>query len=460
MAGGAAGAPAASVLRDRVRGLLLGAAVGDAVGLGTEFMSRAEAHAAYGALLARRAAGGEDPPRLAYSDFVRDDHRSKWRAGEFTDDTAACVLVARLLLAAPEPQLADPDPCLFAAALREWHRKGFPELGETSGRGMGLTVARVVDDPAFLSAPAQCAKRVWDDGGRTAAANGAVMRAAPAGLLAVAGRQGPERAAAAAAAIAQTTHYDPRSTAVCVAVAGAAGALLLGPDGVPDLAAVREEALRRGVAELKGDAALGAPPPPRWPCPQCTFESAAEAAECEMCGGGRPAQGAALRHNAGFGVAWSGEEHAAARYDAARAAEELRQALWCSSLDALELDDPKRMGYCMKALGCGFWALGEYCGAVREGAAPERAVARALMAITMAAGDADTNGVVAGALLGCAAGAAALPGEWVGGLLHREWLTALADRLADRAAALQHPDGALPPQQPAAGKQPAAAAPL
>lgn len=37
-------------------------------------------------------------------------------------------------------------------------------------------------------------------------------------------------------------------------------------------------------------------------------------------------------------------------------------------------------------------------------------------------GDADTNGAVAGALLGCKLGTSALPPSWVNELKHKDWL--------------------------------------
>jgi len=47
----------------------------------------------------------------------------------------------------------------------------------------------------------------------------------------------------------------------------------------------------------------------------------------------------------------------------------------------------------------------------------------------MEAGDADTNGAVAGALLGCKIGYDALPKDWIGGLREKDWLEVKVDRL-------------------------------
>ena len=38
------------------------------------------------------------------------------------------------------------------------------------------------------------------------------------------------------------------------------------------------------------------------------------------------------------------------------------------------------------------------------------------------AGDADTNGAVAGALLGCKLGVDKIPRSWIGKLCHKKWL--------------------------------------
>jgi ADP-ribosylglycohydrolase len=60
---------------DRAEGALLGHAIGDALGLGTEFLSRER-------VLAWYPQGLRD-----YAQTVRVPHRSKWKPGEATDDT-------------------------------------------------------------------------------------------------------------------------------------------------------------------------------------------------------------------------------------------------------------------------------------------------------------------------------------------------------------------------------------
>jgi hypothetical protein len=52
-----------------------------------------------------------------------------------------------------------------------------------------------------------------------------------------------------------------------------------------------------------------------------------------------------------------------------------------------------------------------------------------IVAVTRAAGDADTNGAVAGALAGCYLGYKKLPQEWVAQMPYAEWLEAHVQKL-------------------------------
>ncbi|CAE7328645.1 unnamed protein product [Symbiodinium natans] len=210
---------------DRIRGLVLGCALGDAVGLAAEFMTAEEARGTYEKLLLDRQAQGQLPV-LRPGDSVQDGHRSKWAAGDWTDDTDQLVLVLRCLLpASAGAALRPPDPREFAQRLMSWHKVGFPELGDTGGCGMGRSTARVLDEPFFLERPADAARRAWDLLGRCVAPNGALMRAAASGL------RGPAHAAEDAKVFAEVTHADPRSTAACVAIAVLIASMIQREDG-------------------------------------------------------------------------------------------------------------------------------------------------------------------------------------------------------------------------------------
>jgi len=62
-------------LRDKIYGLVFGMAVGDAVGLASEFLDRNQTSYTYGT-----------EPLLDYSQFNRDKHRKRWIPGDWTDD--------------------------------------------------------------------------------------------------------------------------------------------------------------------------------------------------------------------------------------------------------------------------------------------------------------------------------------------------------------------------------------
>lgn len=103
-------------------------------------------------------------------------------------------------------------------------------------------------------------------------------------------------------------------------------------------------------------------------------------------------------------------EYARATLETAPEDEELKKYMFAKSLDELKLDENGKIGYTYKCMGAGFWAL------------RQDNFRAALEAIAYEGGDADTNGAVAGALLGCKLGANALPPTWLSGLKHKEWL--------------------------------------
>jgi ADP-ribosylglycohydrolase len=162
--------------------ILFGLAVGDALGLATEFMSKDEVQTHY-------------PDGISdYSQIIRDKHRSRWSPGSWTDDTdqALCIINAvrnhRQLTAVT-----------FAQELRKWFDK--------NPMGIGQTVYKVITAPQFTEKPHSAAKLIWKMSGRKSAANGAIMRTA-----AVACWQSDDESAVRSNAetICKVTHYDPR----------------------------------------------------------------------------------------------------------------------------------------------------------------------------------------------------------------------------------------------------------
>lgn len=92
------------------------------------------------------------------------------------------------------------------------------------------------------------------------------------------------------------------------------------------------------------------------------------------------------------------------------------------SVERLRLDGAA-IGFTLKAMQAGLWCL-EHAADFEE----------SLVAVIQAGGDTDTNGAVAGAILGALHGAGSIPDRWVVRIARANELISLADGLLDRAA--------------------------
>lgn len=186
--------------QDQLRGVIYGQAVGDALGLGTEFLSKSEVAEYY-------------PQGLHhYTDIVQDGHRSRWVRGDWTDDTDQMLCIFDSLLEQQQLDIQD-----IAGRIYQWATHG--------GMGIGMTVLSVLQAPQFLRDPHAAARLVWKNSGRRGAANGAVMRTA---ILGVWQYDQPEQVMWQAEQVCKITHYDPRCVASCVAVSWLISAFLRG----------------------------------------------------------------------------------------------------------------------------------------------------------------------------------------------------------------------------------------
>jgi ADP-ribosylglycohydrolase len=196
---------------DRVAGVLLGTAVGDALGLPYEGLSPRRARRLFG------------PPPLG--------HRFLLGRGMVSDDTEHAVLVARALLDAPA------DDGRFARALARglrWWIAGIPA-------GVGLATLRASLKLWAGYSPARSG--VWSAG------NGPAMRSA---LLGACLGDDPDRLRAYVRASSRLTHTDPRAERGALLVALAASPR---PTDRPDASSFLAEArksLPDADAELTG----------------------------------------------------------------------------------------------------------------------------------------------------------------------------------------------------------------
>jgi len=92
---------------------------------------------------------------------------------------------------------------------------------------------------------------------------------------------------------------------------------------------------------------------------------------------------------------------------------EFHKHAYADSLDSLVLCD-RSMGYVYKCLGSSLWCL-------RQVFTRQETFKSAMTKLVMCGGDADTNGAVAGALMGALYGYNLLPREWREGLKYNEW---------------------------------------
>ena len=127
---------------DRALGALTGLALGDALGMPTQSMSREAIRTHYGPIRSLRDAVAAQPisPGLP--------------AGTVTDDTEQAVLVARLLIDG-EGRI---DPKTFAKSLLDWEsdmiRRGLADLlGPSTKRALELLEAGVVPSKPGRRAP-------------------------------------------------------------------------------------------------------------------------------------------------------------------------------------------------------------------------------------------------------------------------------------------------------------------
>jgi len=356
-----------AMVADRVRGLIYGCALGDAVGLATEFLSRRQVQDFYGnnTLLCPQ-------PARVYPDT----HRIMWQAGDWTDDTDQMIVVLKSLFHCvgtfpQENSISNEDLSMlerdFATRLLDWKEHGFADLGDEGGVGMGQQTKRVLTSLGFVEHPTHVAQQVWQQGKCRAAANGALMRTAVTGL--------PfywdlSKVNQITASICQTTHADPKCVASCVSMATLVALLLQRKDEEIGL-------------ETENDAQ--------------TIE-------------------ALIQESLDVASRYLPDE------ESAQAEFKDYVQVQSQTLEALELDDPSSIGYTYKCLGAGIWGLRATTGTTTDPSC--MTFDEMIQTLVSQGGDADTNAMVAGGLWGCRRGFRQLPSEWIAQLPHAAWLEA------------------------------------
>jgi len=173
--------------KDKIYGTIFGQAIGDALGLGTEFMSKTEVREKY-------------PDGLKeYSQIIRDYHRAKFQPGSWSDDTDMMLCIANAIIEDKGINLHT-----IARNFKQWVYA--PET-----RGIGQTTLKVLSIAEYVEKPHQVAELIWRMTRTKNAANGSVMRTAIIGLK-------KENVAQTAEDVCKLTHFDPRCVGSCVIV--------------------------------------------------------------------------------------------------------------------------------------------------------------------------------------------------------------------------------------------------
>lgn len=187
---------------DRFAGVLVGAAVGDALGAGYEF-----------------------GPSLSPDHLVEMHGQGLFAPGEWTDDTAQLLAIA--MAAADGHDLSAPEgEDAVAANLQEWYLSPAREkdIGVHSSAVFGAVATQPQDGLADRFRDAAEAKEALSPG--RSGGNGALMRTA---AVALALHEDPERMVRAAMRLASMTHADDRSSEACAVWCLAIRAALMGP---------------------------------------------------------------------------------------------------------------------------------------------------------------------------------------------------------------------------------------
>ncbi len=220
--------------RSRALGCVLGAAIGDAMGHPTEFLSASEIRSRYGP-------GGVTGYELYWDECA-----------PYTDDTQMAEIVLRSLVRGQDEGWGlDATMEETARGFAEWERN--PQGGHRAPGNACLAGARALADGAH-----------WSEGGEPGAGGcGSVMRAYPFGLVFAAD---PDRAGEWAARHSALTHRHPMAVAACAAMARATALALAGEPHGDVLASLSEAAARRDeptaamIREAIAAAADGEPP--------------------------------------------------------------------------------------------------------------------------------------------------------------------------------------------------------
>ncbi|MDE5673807.1 MAG: ADP-ribosylglycohydrolase family protein [Muribaculaceae bacterium] len=123
-------------IKEKIYGAIFGYAIGDALGLGTEFMSISEVSRRY-------------PDGLSdYSQIIRDAHRSQWKRGEWSNDTEIVLIILKSFLKCKGFNYLD-----IASQLKKWY--------ESQPTDLTHNMRLVLKQKDYTIRPFESAEEAW-----------------------------------------------------------------------------------------------------------------------------------------------------------------------------------------------------------------------------------------------------------------------------------------------------------
>lgn len=146
-------------LNDKINGALFGMALGDALGLGTEFMTAAEAKTHY-------------PEGLHnFSQIIRDAHRAQWRRGDWTNDTELMIVLIESVIRCGKVDFMD-----IVKEMKVWI--------DSNPADLVMLYRLIKKERDWEFRPKEVTAHIWRERNTDEASNEAIHRALIAGLLA------------------------------------------------------------------------------------------------------------------------------------------------------------------------------------------------------------------------------------------------------------------------------------
>lgn len=366
-------------------------------------------------------------------------------------------------------------PDQFASRLKTWTEIGFPELGNKACCGVGFTVGSVIGHPEFITNPHKAAFDIWRSNRFDLAANGAVMRTSVLGLPLFFNES---KVVLNAINCAKVTHADPRCIFSSVVISVLISRILrkeleIGEkheiddsdrERLLNLVEINETTFDK--SSISRSTSLNRVDVPKVNAnrkPQNVFQSMCTQVWTKL--GNKSDVESLLRwpkykepdnsrlqttakcsnDSKRYSTASCGQndnlmalvEGVVSDYKFLIKTSHTQMDHWNAdvqrlcfpqNLRELELDEKSSIGYTLKCLGSAL-----FCFSRRKSDDMKNGdfFMHVITELTLEAGDADTNGAVAGALLGSRLGFKGLPSLWLNGLRNQDFLIKMCDELLE-----------------------------